>query len=289
MKSIGGIVVNDKNVGWAKTSVTTQTGGAKTIEYQGNTDFLSEALSYIKGNERYDDISISSDPTTGTSTVTLSLNAQTALATSDAVVVPEDEVRMPTVAIVGSMASPNLHQAPFFYSNANDKLSLLAVQTIEYLLKNKGFVVASDIAQFGGMDTLYALWKCYGMDTYLAPTYTMTISYFFEASASGKTKLAQRILEAGKVWSWSKVIESIPSGVKPSDIGVPAWLANAPSISYDGDAITLTQSFTGADKFPNFYKRENEDLVYAPPALPTVAIQDIEEISSGTETETNGE
>lgn len=281
MKSIGGILAEEA-IGWAKTSVTTQTGGAKTIEYQGNTDNLSEALAYIKGAEKYDDITISNDPTSGTSTVTLSVNAQTALTEEDSTI-PENEVRMPSVSIVGSMASPNLHQAPFFYSNENDKLSLLAVQTIEYLLKNKGFVVAGDIAQFGATDTLYALWKCYGMDTYLAPTYTMTITYYFEANASGKAKLSSRILEAGKVFAWASVIADIPNGVKPIDIGVAAWLANAPSISYDGDAITLTQSFTGADKFPNFYKRENDNLVYAPPALPTVVVQEIEEATSGEE------
>lgn len=281
MKSIGGILADDA-IGWAKTSVTTQTGGAKTIEYQGNTDNLDDALAFIKLNEKYDDISISSDPTSGTSTITLTVNAQTALAT-DTSTIPDGEVRMPQVAITGSMASPNLHQSPFFYKDANDPLSLLAVQTIEYLLKNKGFVVEGDIAQFGATDTLYALWKCYGMDTYLAPTYTMTITYSFEANANGKAKLSERILEAGKVFSWATVIASIPTGVQPASIGVPAWLANAPSISYDGDAITLTQSFTGADKFPNFYKRENENLVYAPPALPTVVIQEIEEATSGEE------
>lgn len=273
MKSIGGIKINDTSTGWAKTQVTTQSTGAKTIVYQGDTDNLSSALGYIKSVETYDDLTIASDPNTGTSTVTLNVTAVTANA-EVATEIPEEETRMPTCSISGSMASPSLHQHPSFSPAEGDKLNILAMQVLEYLLKNKGFISMGDLKTFNSVEMLYAQWRVYGMDTYLAPTYTMTKTHSFEATKNGRTKAQGVILQSGKVFKFETVISSLPKAVQPIDIGVPAWLANAPSIAYDENGITVTQTFTGATAFPNFYDKEDESLVYAPPTIPEINYND---------------
>lgn len=265
------IGTNIELAGWALVQQVTQPSGEYSAEYRGNMDTLSAAVAKVKATADYDTINVSVDASTGVATITISRGAN-----NTATKVPTGETKMPTCNIAGSMLSPKLHQAPFFLVGEGDSatpLPLEMIKGIEWSLKNIGIVTTGDF--FPGFNAAqlakghaYAAWRVFGIDTYLSPSYQMTITHYLEPAQ--KSNLAAYYKEAGKVWSWATAINKLPTALRPQDMGVPAWLAQAPSVSYTKDGITVTQVFIGAEKFPAFYPVETgtEGLTYEPPALP---------------------
>lgn len=257
--------------GWALVNAITQPSGDYIAEYRGDASKLDEFLEEVNADNsfHYDTINIAKDPTSGVATVTITANADVA------VKIPEGQTRMPTCNIQGTMLSPKLHQCPSLNQTTNSQgataeapLPLEAIQSVEWNLKNKGVVTSGDFPVTIATENvyLYARWRMFGLDTYLAPSYAMTITIYLDISK--KTKIGDYIKTAGKVWAWASAINVLPETIQPQTIDVAAWLAQAPSIAYTKEGITITQVFIGAEKFPSFYESENADLVYNPPAMP---------------------
>ena len=264
-------------VGWAKAEETPQESGEKVVIFRGALVNLGAALSAIKADDTliYDDVKIDTDAESGTATITLTKSPTTTTSKPG-----NDQVKNPTVSIQGSMLSPQLHQHPFF-SQGEKPLTLSAIATVNYCLKNYGEVAAADLERESNAALIYAQWRSYGIDTYLAPTYTMNITYYLSSTA----KITDFIEVAGKVFKFDTVINRLPKDKQPPDISVPAWLAQAPSINITSDGITVTQSFVGATAFPSFYATEDKTLVYDAPQLSDEYFYDLKHKreNSGTE------
>jgi hypothetical protein len=254
-------------VGWAKVSETAQPSGEATIVFRGILSSLSSALTAIANDDKliYDAVSVDTDEESGTATITLTKSATTTESKPST-----GQTRLPTVAIQGSMLSPQLHQHPTF-STGEKPLTLSAIATTNYCLKNYGEVATGDLHGEEEIAFTYARWRSYGIDTYLAPSYTMTITYYLDKTS----KIDDFILEAGKVFKFSSAISRLPNDIKPTDIGVPAWLAQAPSINITSDGITVSQAFVGAKAFPSFYASEDKSLTYDAPDLPDIYWRDL--------------
>lgn len=288
MKAVG---TNIDVEGWALVSRVEQDGGGYTCEYRGAADKLDAMKAYLYSNNQdgsavnyFDSMDISIDSTSGVAIIRTNTSAITA---TTAERVPEDQTQQPTCVITGSMASPPIHQHPYFSENENADLNLTLedIQAVEWCLKNNGIVTAGDIHATGMRVDEYARWRCFGIDTYLAPAYTMELTYYLKSSQ--KASIASFIKTAGKVWSLSSAIARLPASIQPlADTVPPAWLAQAPTINYTSNGITVSQSFVGAEKFPSFYKAETEALVYDAPALPLQYWREskFRQLSSGIET-----
>lgn len=257
--------------GWALVNATTQPSGEYTAEYKGDLSKLDEFLAAVNADAsfHYDSINVSKDQSTGVATVSITANADVATK------IPDGQTRMPTCTIQGTMLSPKLHQCPSLNQTTDTQgattetpLPLIALQSVEWNLKNKGIVTSGDFPP--GIATenvyLYARWRMFGLDTYLAPSYAMTVTIYLDIKQ--KAQIASYIKKAGKVWAWASAIDVLPISIQPQAIDVAAWLAQAPSIAYTKEGITITQVFIGAEKFPSFYEAETSDLVYDPPAIP---------------------
>lgn len=264
-------------IGWAKAEETPQESGEKVVIFRGALVNLGVALSAIKADDTliYDDVKIDTDAESGTATITLTKSPTTTTSKPG-----KDQVKNPTVSIQGAMLSPQLHQHPFF-SQGQKPLTLSAIATVNYCLKNYGEVAAADLERESDAALIYAQWRSYGIDTYLAPTYTMNITYYLSSTA----KITDFIEAAGKVFKFTTAIKRLPKDLQPKDIGVPAWLAQAPSINITSDGITVTQSFVGATAFPSFYSTEDKTLVYDAPQLSDEYFYDLKHKreNSGTE------
>lgn len=270
MKAVG---TNIGIEGWALVSRVEQEGGGYISEYRGSADKLADMKAYLYSNTQaggavnfFDSMDVSVDSTSGIATIRTNTSANTA---SSAERVPDDQTQQPTCTITGSMASPPIHQHPYFSENENADLNLTLedIQAVEWCLKNNGIVTAGDIHATGMRVDEYARWRCFGIDTYLAPTYTMALTFYLKTSQ--KASIANYIKTAGKVWTLATSTAQLPPSIKPvANTVPPAWLAQAPTINYTANGITVSQSFIGADKFPSFYKAETEALVYDAPALP---------------------
>lgn len=258
---------NKALVGWAKVSELTQKSGETTIVFRGVATSLEQAISTIEADASiiYDKMQVDTDEETGTATITLTKSPTTTDSKP-----PSGQVRNPTCSIQGSMLSPQLHQHPTF-SEGETPLTLSAIATTNYCLKNYGEVGTGDLHGEEASAFVYARWRSYGIDTYLAPSYTMTLTYYLEKIS----KISDFIAKAGKVFAFNTAIKLLPNDIKPEDIGVPAWLAQAPSISITSDGITVTQTFVGAKAFPSFYETEDKTLVYDAPDLPDVYWRDL--------------
>lgn len=258
-------------VGWALVNKTTQPSGEYSAEYKGDLSKLSDFYTAIAAADvYYDTINLSKDSATGVATVTI-----TRAAADEKAKIPEGQTRMPTCTIQGTMLSPKLHQCPSFNqaTDANgatteSPLPLIALQSVEWNLKNKGIVTSGDFPVGIASENVYryARWRMFGIDSYLAPSYAMTITIYLDIKQ--KAKIASYIKTAGKVWAWATAIDVLPPSIQPQAVGMAAWLAQAPSIAYAKEGITITQVFIGAKKFPSFYEAETADLVYDPPEIP---------------------
>lgn len=249
-------------LGWTKVSDVPQTSGEATIVFRGVLSSLAEAKIAIANDPTlvYNTMQTETDEETQTATITLT---KSAINTESKPNPEEGQTKLPTVSIQGTMLSPQLHQHPTFSSGENP-LTLSAIAKINYCLKTLGNVTTGDLDGEPAIAKSYARWRSYGIDTYLAPSYTMTITYYLD-----KTKKAKDfILEAGKVFKFVTAIAKLPKDIQPEDLGVPAWLAQAPSINITSDGVTVSQSFVGAKAFPSFYTAEDKVLVYDAPELP---------------------
>ena len=160
-------------------------------------------------------------------------------------------------------------------------MPLSGIASVNYCLSKRGQVTTGNLHGETEITYLYARWRSYGIDTYLAPSYTMTITFYLKKAS----KIDDFILKPCKVWTLATTLEEVPNDLRPKDIGVPAWLAQAPTINITRDGITVSQAFVGAEKFPNFYESEEKTLVYEPPQLIDKYWRDdaIENVSSGEE------
>ena len=267
-------------VGWAKVSETAQPSGEATIVFRGILTTLSSALTAIANDKNliYDAVSVDTDEESGTATITLTKSATT---TESKPSTENGQVKNPTVSIQGSMLSPQLHQHPTF-STGDKPLTLSAIATTNYCLKTYGEVANADLERESETAITYAQWRSYGIDTYLAPSYTMTITYYI----SDPDKAKEFILEAGKVFTFNTVIKNLKEDLKPKAIdNVGAWLAQAPSINITSDGVTVSQAFIGAKAFPSFYASEDKTLVYDAPKLSDEYFYDLKHRreNSGTE------
>lgn len=264
-------------LGWALVNATTQPSGEYTAEYRGSIDNLDAMLAKLGATDAendayYDSVQVTKDTQTGVATISISAGAGTMEAKER---IPAGETKMPTVSINGTMLSPPLHQNPNFTTVTEEEgqapvetpMTLQEISSIEWCLKNQGIVTNGDLpATTNELVKLYARWRMFGIDTYLAPSYAMTITRFIDVKS--KNDIKNKIYEAGKVWKFATLAAALPAAVRPVDFDVPAWLAQAPTISYTKDGITVAQTFVGAQAFPDFYAREAEELVYLPPAMP---------------------
>ena len=266
--------------GWAKVSVITQPSGESVSVYRGSITYLDKAIAYIKSanGPLYDSMDIDSDEESGTATITLNKSATTTDGKPD-----DGQTRNPTVSIQGTMLSPQLHQHPTF-SEGDNKLTLSAIATTDYCLKNNGEVITSDLNGENPLAIIYARWRAYGIDTYLAPSYTMSITYYLESTDKAK----EFILAAGMVCTFDTACAKLPNALKPEYLDIPAWLAQAPSINITDDGVTVTQAFIGAKAFPSFYETEDTKLVYDPPELSDEYWKKNKNANSGVEESTEG-
>jgi hypothetical protein len=257
----------NKILGWAKTSEVEQPSGEKVTVFRGVIAKLGDTLAAIAADKSlvYDDLKLEKDEELGTATITLTKSAVTTESKP-----ANGQTRNPTVSIQGSMLSPQLHQHPTF-ANGKDKLTLSAIATTNYCLKNYGEVATGDLHGESEIAYTYARWRSYGIDTFLAPSYTMTLTFYI----SNTSHVKSFIQKAGKVFSFNTAVSLLPNDLKPKGIEVPAWLAQAPSINITADGITVSQAFVGAQAFPSFYETESEDLVYTPPELKDVYWRDL--------------
>lgn len=264
-------------LGWALVNATTQPSGEYTAEYRGSIDNLDAMLAKLgatgdDNDNYYDSVQVTKDTQSGVATVTITAGAGTIEAKER---IPAGETKMPTVSIQGSMVSPPLHQNPNFTTVTQEEgqapvetpLTLEEIRCVEWCLKNQGMVTDGDLpVATNELVKLYARWRMFGIDTYLAPSYVMTITRFLDVKS--KNNVPNVIKDAGKVWSFATLAATLPTAVRPVNIGVPAWLAQAATVNYTKDGITVTQTFVGAQAFPNFYATESPNLVYLPPAMP---------------------
>jgi hypothetical protein len=289
MKAIG---TNINIEGWALVSSIPQESGAYVTEYRGSADKIDEMKAYLyalnqdgTNTNYFDTLEVASvDPQSGIAVIRTSTSASTA---TNKERIPDDQTQQPTCTINGSMLSPQLHQMPYFTSSEDtaQNLALEDIQTIEWCLRNQGIVTDGDIRDAKSVDE-YARWRSFGIDTYLAPTYTMALTFYIKASQ--KKNLVQYIKKAGQVWKLESVIAKLPKSIQPNiDIVPQAWLAQAPTIAYTSNGITISQNFVGAEKFPSFYVAEDEKLKYDAPLLPSVYWRDTKfrQLSSGQPSE----
>lgn len=260
-KSLGGI---DGLDGWAKTKDFIDQTGKRTIELKGSVDNLKEALKKVR--EDYDgssELNIDTDEQTATATISIvTSEIEGGSIGTDA---DNDESKSPTWSLQGTMLSPQLHQSPYF-QKGNNKLSTEAVVAVDYCIKNYGQVTRGDLFSQDSIAHLYASWRMYGIDTYLAPSYNFTVTHYLKAGRFDKVK--NYVKKAGMVFKFDSIINNIPARLQPKDIDVKAWLAQAPTINMQGEEITVSQSFIGADAFPTFYEAEDQSLLYDAPQIP---------------------
>lgn len=281
--------------GWACTKDSTDINGERTIEYQGATANYNAALTAINATIKvYTERTSTEDPTTGITTISIvrSANLDQDDSQPDAPTVPIDEYQMPTVSIQGAMVQAQLHENPVFAS-----LTPQDFRTVEWCLKNNGTVTIGDLgleADDASALAIYARWRVWGVDTYSVPVYNMTITHFLTTKKKASVNSYYR--EPSKVYSFNDATSTLPPLIKPQrvQIGateVDAWFANAPSIQYTRDGITVSQTFVGALKYPSFYSgalTAEGSQYYTPSALTdsNVAAKDS---SSGTETSSTEE
>lgn len=261
--------------GWALTSQIPQQSGEVITTYQGNASTLQDAIAYVeneKNNIYFDSLETDIDEQTGIATIKLTKSANN----TETKPTNASQVRTPSVVIQGSMLSPQLHM----HSTFKD-MPLSGIASVNYCLSKRGQVTNGNLHGEPEITYLYARWRSYGIDTYIAPSYTMTITYYLKKVS----KIEDFILTPCKVWKFATTLENVPNDLRPKDIEVPAWLAQAPTINITRDGITVSQAFVGAEKFPNFYESEDKALVYEPPQLIDKYWRDdaIENVSSGEE------
>ena len=261
--------------GWALTSQIPQQSGEVITTYQGNASTLQDAIAYVEDekNEIYfDSLEPDIDEQTGVATIKLTKSANNTITKPTST----SQVRTPTVVIQGAMLSPQLHMHPTFKD-----MPLSGIASVNYCLSKRGQVTRGNLHGEPEITYIYARWRSYGIDTYLAPSYTMTITFYLKKAS----KIGDFILKPCKVWRFDTTLEEVPNDLRPTGINVPAWLAQAPNINSTRDGITVSQAFIGAEKFPNFYETEADNLVYEPPELIDKYWRDdaIENVSSGEE------
>lgn len=248
--------------GWSKTNDFVDLNGLHTIEFQGRADKIKEFYATLTSGEySWDRCETTLDQQTGVATIHIYDENS-----SEEVAHPTtEETRLPTVVIQGAMNALQLHQSPYFNSSkAGESLTTEAIVATDYCLKNFGQVTSGDLNGENAVGIEYAQWRSFGIDTFLAPTYVMTITFYLNS----KSNIAKRIFEAGKVFKFASLLKDIPKKIQPIDINVPAWLAQAPSINSSTEGFVLSQQFIGAQKFPKFYPSEDDGLLYSAPALP---------------------
>lgn len=252
IKTLGG----DSSIaqGWILESTTTQWDGTKILTYRGGLNKFDAAKKAIVAKfPTAKDIAEAKDTSTGVGEITVTgsnIDASGGGKTEDS-----DSVDDPSVTLQGQMVAIPLYQAPYF--EFGTKLCIQDLRTIDTLIREEGTITSAMIAGYDPMVQQYAQWLFAGEKNFLKEAYMLSITLHLNNTGGGGAQTANsRTLPPGNVVKWSAIWNAtkVPERLQPKQPeGSDYWLPLAPTVYMSSKEVTVTQTYQGAAKFPNYY------------------------------------
>lgn len=262
IKTLGGD--SDISSGWVKQSETKDWDGNRTITYRGGLDKFDDAKSAIENKfPTAGDISEKKEPDTGTGEIVVSgvnLGSSCEGGFGDL-----EMCANPSCTLQGQMVAVPIYQAPYFGFGENIKIQDL--RTIDTLIREEGTITKSMISGYNIIVREYAQWIFAGQKSYLNPAYSLSCTiHLTNREGNGATYAQRRVLPPSEIVEWDAIWAKniIPAKFRPPQPPeFVQWLPFAPTIHVSATEVTLTQTFQGAAKFPNYY----DGGIWEPPDL----------------------
>lgn len=262
IKTLGGD--SEISSGWVRQSVTEDWDGNKTITYRGGLDKFDNAKKAIESKfPTAGDISEKKEPDTGTGEIVVS--GANIDESGESGVSDKEVCANPSCTLQGQMVAVPIYQAPYF--NFGTDIKVQDLRTVDTLIREEGTLTKAMISGYNKMVQEYAQWLFAGEKSYLYPAYSLSCTiHLTNREGKGASYANNRVLLPSDIVAWDAIWakNKIPEKFRPPQpVGYVQWLPMAPMIHVSATEVTLTQTFQGAAKFPNYY----DGGIWEPPDL----------------------